>query len=76
MSGSCDAAVQTEDWLSWVVGVKKRGKIIIDDRCVMCESDAGYDVEHLLLTCGEFGGIGGYLLDEVSRIVRTGEWLE
>ena len=28
--------------------------MIIDERCVMCESGAGEDVEHLLVTCGEF----------------------
>ena len=33
---------------------KKRCKMIIDKRCGMCESGAGEDVEHLLVTCGEF----------------------
>ena len=28
--------------------------MIIDERCVMCESGAGDDVEHLLVMCGEF----------------------
>ena len=28
--------------------------MITDARCVMCESGAGEDVEHLLVTCGEF----------------------
>ena len=31
---------------------KKRCKIIIDERCVMCESGVGEDVEHLLVTWG------------------------
>ena len=52
-SGSCKAAVQTEDRLSWVED-KKTCKMIIDERCVMCESDAEEDVEHLLVMCGEF----------------------
>ena len=32
----------------------KRYKIIIDERCVICGSDAGEDVEPLLVTCGKF----------------------
>ena len=28
---------------------KKRCKIIMDERCVMCEGGAGEDVEHLLV---------------------------
>ena len=32
----------------------RRCKIIIDERCVICESDAEEDVEHLLVTCGKF----------------------
>ena len=28
--------------------------MIIDEWCVMCECGAGEDVEHLLVTCGEF----------------------
>ena len=31
---------------------KKRCKMIIDERCVMCESGAGEDVEHLFVTWG------------------------
>ena len=30
---------------------KKRCKMIIDERCVVCESGAGDNVEHLLVTC-------------------------
>ena len=30
---------------------KKRCEMIIDERCVMCESGEGEDVEHLLVTC-------------------------
>ena len=33
--------------------------MIIDERCVMCESDAGEDVKHLLVT-GEFERDSGY----------------
>ena len=33
---------------------KKRCKMIVDERCVMCESGAGEDVEHLLVLCGYF----------------------
>ena len=29
---------------------KKRCKMIIEERCVLCESGAGKDVEHLLVT--------------------------
>ena len=39
----------------------------------MCESGAGEDVEHLLVTCGEFERGQWVLADEVSRIVGTGE---
>ena len=28
--------------------------MITDERCVMCGSVAGEDVEHLLVMCGEF----------------------
>ena len=31
---------------------KNRCKMIIDERCVMCENCVGEDVEHLLVTCG------------------------
>ena len=48
---------------------KKRCKMIIDERCVMCESGAEEDVEHLLMTCGEFETDRWVLLDAVSRIV-------
>ncbi len=30
---------------------KKRCEMIIDERCVMCESGEEEDVEHLLVTC-------------------------
>ena len=46
--------------------------MIIDERCVMCESGAGEDVEHLLVTCGEFERDQLVLAEEVSRIV--GSW--
>ena len=55
---------------------KKRCKMNIDGRCVMCGSGAGEDVEHLLVTCGEFERDQWVLADEVSRIVGAGEWLE
>ena len=42
----------------------------------MCESGAGEDVEHLLVMCGEFGRDRWVLVDEVSRVVETGETLE
>ena len=29
-------------------------EMITDVRCVMCESGAGEDVDHLLVMCGEF----------------------
>ena len=32
----------------------KRCKMIIDESCVMFDSGAGEDVEHLLVTCKEF----------------------
>ena len=50
-------------------------KMIIDKRCVMCESGAGEGVEHLLVTYGEFGRDRWVLVIEVSRIVGAGEWL-
>ena len=55
---------------------KKRCKMILDERCVMCESGGGEDVEHLLMTCGEFERDRWVLMDEVSRIVWACEWLE
>ena len=54
----------------------KRCKMIIDERCVMCEGGVGEDVEHLLVTCGEFERDCWVQVDEVSRIVGAGEWLE
>ena len=33
-------------------------------------------MEHLLLTCGDFESDRWVLVDEVSRIVGAGEWLE
>ena len=44
-SGSCEAAVQTGQ--AQLFEDKKRCKMIIDERCVMCASGAGKDVEHL-----------------------------
>ncbi len=41
----------------------------------MCNSGAGEDMEHLLVTCGEFERDQWGLIDEASRIVGTGEWL-
>ena len=38
-----------------------------------CESGTGGDVEHLLVTCGEFHRDLWILADEVSRIVGTRE---
>ena len=55
---------------------KKKCKMIMDERCVMCEGGAGEHVEHLLMMCGEFERDRWVLADEVSRIVRSGEWLE
>ena len=55
---------------------KKRCNMIIDERCIMCESGAREDMEHLLVTCGEFERDWWILVDEVSRIVGAGEWLE
>ena len=55
---------------------KKRYKIIIDERCVICESDAEEDVEHLLVTCGKFERDRWVVADEVSRTVGVGKWLE
>ena len=35
--------------------------MITAERCVMCKSGAGEDVEHLLVICvGNLRGIGGY----------------
>ena len=50
--------------------------MIIDEMCVMCERDAGEDVEHLLVKCGGFERDRLVLTDEVSRIVEAREWLE
>ena len=77
-SGSYEASVQTEDWLSWVVGGLEDNKSckMMDERCVMCGSGAGEDVEHLLVMCGEFARDRWALAYEVSRIVEVGEWQE
>ena len=61
---------------AWLLEGKKIYKTITDERCVICESGAGEDVEHLLVTCGEFERDRWVLTDEVSRIVGAGEWLE
>ena len=42
----------------------------------MCESSVGEDVEHLLVTCGEFERDRCVVADEVSIIIGTGECLE
>ena len=55
---------------------KKRCNMIIDERCVMYESGAGEDVGHLLVMCGKFEKDWWVLVDEVSRIVGAGVWLE
>ena len=47
--------------------------MIIDERCVMCESSAGEDVEHLLVTSEEYEKDLWILADEVSRIVWAEE---
>ena len=52
--GSCEAAVQTEDWLNGLLEDKKRCEMIINERCAMCENGAEECVKHLLVTCGEF----------------------
>ena len=36
-SGSCEATVQTEDWLCYVLEDKKICKMIIDERCKVQE---------------------------------------
>ena len=41
----------------------------------MCDSSAGEDVEHLLVTCREFERDQSALVDKVSRIIGAGEWL-
>ena len=33
--------------------------MIVDERCVMCESGAEENVEHLLVTCIFLSGVGG-----------------
>ena len=38
---------------------KKRCKVVIDESCVMCDSGAGEDVEHLLVCVRNLRGIGG-----------------
>ena len=45
-------------------------------RGVICESGAEGNVEHLLVMCGEYERDRWVLVDEVSRIVGAGEWLE
>ena len=45
---------------------KKICKMIIDEKCIMRDNGAG-DVEHLLVTCGEFDW--WVLADDLSRIV-------
>ena len=52
------------------------GVLEIEERCVVCDSGAGEDVEHLLVTewriCEQWWG----LVDEVNRIVCAGKWQE
>ena len=75
-SGSCEAVVQTENWLCRVVWrIRRDVKYYRCERCVMCESGAG-NVKYLLMTCGEFERDRWALVDKVSRIVGAGEWLE
>ena len=52
---------------------RKKCKIIIEKRCVMCESGVGEDVEHVVVTCGEFGRDRCIVVDEVSRILGVEE---
>ena len=44
--------------------------MIVDERCVMCESCAGELVEHF--TCGEFEKDRWVVVNEESRIVGAG----
>ena len=50
--------------------------MITDERCKMCKSGAGEDVEHSLVTCMEFKRDQWVLAEEVSSIMGLGEWLE
>ena len=50
---------------------KKRCKMVRDEKCVMCDSGAGKDVEHLMVMCVEFERDQWVLTDEVSKIVGT-----
>ena len=46
------------------------------EKCVMCESNIGEDVEHLLVACGVWriwDGPVGTGRDELSRIVVAGD---
>ena len=47
--------------------------MIIGERCVMCASGVGEDVEYLLMMCGEFERDRWVMADEVIR-VAGGIW--
>ena len=42
--------------------------MIIDEGCIMCESGAGEDVEHLFMTCGQFEMDWWVVVDKVSEL--------
>ena len=54
--------------------------MIIYERCVMCEIVVGEDVEHLLVTCGEFerdpGGIWKYARSVMRHCCWEKVWRE
>ena len=48
---------------------KKRCRMVSVERCVICDSRVGKNVDHFLVDCGEFGRYHLVLIDDVCRIV-------
>ena len=56
-------------------GLLEYKKSCNDYRCEVCNSDAGEDVEHLLMIYREFGRDWWVMTDELSRIIwLTSGW--
>ena len=71
VSGICEFKLKTDS--AGLLEDKKICKMIIDERCVMCENGEGEDVEQLLVTLGEFVRDSWIIVDEMSRIIGAGE---
>ena len=57
-------------------GLLEDKKQYSNERCVICNNTIGEDVVHFLVVCGEFERDRHVMLEDVSGIVGSGEWLD